>query len=94
MHEIQLLSDVEPGNNRLLKHIFAYVIWKKLHPQQHHFGASSIVCADTYELHGVSCFLLVQRISCRAAHAVMHIKFEHASECVFVACPLPVVYHL
>ena len=93
-HTVHLASAAGSGDSKPFKHVFAYVMWKKLHPQQHYFGASSIVCADTYELPGATCFLPVQRISCRAAHVVMQIQFDRIPESVFVACPLPINYHL
>ena len=38
--------------------------------------------------------LPVQRIACRAAHAVMPVDFGHIRESVFVSCPLPIHFYL
>ena len=94
LHSVQLSSSLETRDSTSVPHIFAYVMWKKLHIRRDYFGASSTVSADEFEPPSLSCYLPVQRISCRAAHAVMCIKFEHASESIFIACPLPVTYHI
>ena len=47
-HTVHLAYASESGDSKLFKHIFAYVIWKKFHPQQHHFSASSVVCTDIF----------------------------------------------
>ena len=59
-HTVHLAFAEGSGDSKPFKHIFAYVRWKKLHPQQHYFGDSSVVCADTYEIPGATCFLPVQ----------------------------------
>ena len=94
IHSVKLSSSLEPIHSISPLHVFAYVMWKKLHHHWDYFGASSTVSTDEFELPTASCYLPVQRISCRAANAIMNIKFKHASELVFIACLLPVAYHL
>lgn len=58
------------------------------------FCLSATVCIDLFEPPGVCSFLPVQRIACRAAHAVMQVNFGSLKESVFVACPLPIHFYL
>lgn len=80
------------GSTELKEHIFAYVFWKKLHPQEDWFGVSATVSTDLYELSGSGSFLPVQRIACRCAHACMNVNFPSHMENVFVVCPIPVKF--
>ena len=72
------------------EHVFAYVHWKKKHPQCDWFGSSAIVYIDIDEPLSSKCFIPVQRIACRCAHAVIPVDFNGIVETVFVACPLPI----
>lgn len=78
------------GCTESIEHIFAYVYWKKLHPEENWFGVSATVCTDLNELSNYSLFLPVQRIACRCAHAIMKVQFPSHTETVFVVCPIPV----
>ena len=76
------------------EHVFAYVFWKETHRNYDWYGVSATVCANVYEGVSVCCFLPVQRIGCRCAYSVMPIEFGEFSECVFIACPIPLHYCL
>ena len=72
-YSVELFSPLVSRDTISVSHIFTYVIymyvmWKKLHPHWDYLGASNY-CA--FKLPAVSCYLPVQRIHCRAAHAVM-----------------------
>ncbi len=67
-HSVYFLSE---QNIDKVEHVFAYVKWRTMHPNYDHFGRSATVCANMFEPPGVCSFLPVQRIACRAAHAVM-----------------------
>ena len=66
------------------EHVFAYVLWKEVHPHYDWYGVSATVCANVFE--GVS-LLPVQRISCRCAYTTMRVDFCDISESVCIACP-------
>ena len=90
-HTVTFSSEKHPEK---AEHIFAYVKWKKVHPFCDFFGLSATVCIDLFEPPGVCSFLPVQRIACRAAHAVMQVNFGSLKESVFVACPIPIYFYL
>ena len=71
------------------EHVFAYVLWKQAHPQIDYFGTSATVCCNISEPLGPCCFIPVQRIACRCAHALISVDFNGVIETVFVACPVP-----
>ena len=56
------LSYYKNGNVIKENHIFAYVLWKKLHHHFDYFGRSAIVCENEYEGRNPCCFIPVQRI--------------------------------
>ena len=63
-HSLELFeSSTENGTDKL-EHLFAYVRWKKLHPDSNWFGISAIVCIDIMELPDACCFLPVQFPMC------------------------------
>lgn len=76
------------------KIVYAYVLWKKLHPQSAFFGVSSTVSTDLFEESAACCFLPVQRIACLAAHALIPVDFGSIKESVFVSSPIPIKYYL
>ena len=79
-------------NNDKVKHVFAYVLWKQPHRNRDYFGTSAIVCEQSFEQPNACCFIPVQRIACRCAHATMPVKFDDITETVFVACPIQIKY--
>ena len=74
-------------------HFFAYVTWKKRHPDYNWFGISATVCTDLDELPETCCFLPVQRIGARCAFSRLPVKFNHITETVFIACPITLKYY-
>ena len=69
-------------------HVFAYVTWKKTHPNHDFYGVTSIVSSTLNETPAV------QRISNVAAHAIITIDFGTIKESVFVTTPIPLSYYL
>ena len=51
--------------------LFAYVYWKKLHPEASWFGISATVSTDLFEIPGACAYLPVQRIASRCAYATL-----------------------
>lgn len=88
------LSYYKNGNVIKENHIFAYVLWKKLHHHFDYFGRSAIVCENEYEGRNPCCFIPVQRIYCRCAHGIIPVKFGSITETVFIACPIRLNYML
>lgn len=68
------------------EHVFAYVRWKELHPR--------CFCYCMFHARSSCCFLPVQRIACRCAHAVMPVTISNVTETLFIACPIPFKYSL
>ena len=72
------------------EHVFAYVYWKKFHPESNWFGISAVVCLNMFEPIGPPCFIPVQHIACRCAHVVHSVQISGIVERVFIACPIPI----
>ena len=68
--------------------IFAFVQWRKRHPQESYFGVSALVCSDEFEATSMYSFLPVQRIHSIAVHCDIKLKFSRIEELVFVAIPV------
>ena len=83
-------------NGKDIIHLFAFVYWKKTHPQYNWFGVSATVCSDLFEEEGACCFIPVQRIGARCAFASLPTEFRSSNssiaETVFIACPIPVAF--
>ena len=75
-------------------HVFAYVKWKKTHPNHDFYGVTSIVSSTLNEIPAACCFVPVQRICNLAAHAIITIDFGTIKEPVFVTTPIPIMYYL
>lgn len=84
----------DESSNVAVEHLFAYVLWKKVHPFCDYLGVSSTVSSDLFETSSVCNFLPVQRIDSLAAHALIPIDFGTIKETVFVCSPHPVHYYL
>lgn len=78
----------------VLEHIFAFVKWKKAHPNHNFYGRSATVCEDIFESSSICSFLPVQRSACLAAHSVLKISVGNVEESAFVACPIPIKFLL
>ena len=89
LHVIKFHNDTRNTVTDKLKHLFCYVLWKKVSPNSNFFGQSAILCSDEYELPSACSFLPVQRILAKCAHAVIPVDFESHKESCFVACPIP-----
>ena len=87
-HKIEFHNENDTGSKKL-QHLFCYVLWKKVHPNSNMFGQSAVVCIDLYELPSACCFLPVQRILGKCAHADIPVNLEGHEETLFVACPIP-----
>ena len=83
-HNVILHTDQELVKGPQLEHVFAYVAWKKKHPEEDWFGVSATVCHDIFEPTGSCMYLPVQRINCRCASAVLPVHICGVTENVFV----------
>ena len=73
------------SSDKSIQHMFAYVLWKKLHPHSDFLGISSTIGVDLFETPDP-----VQRISNLAAFSTMPIEIGNITEAVFVSSPLPI----
>jgi len=89
-----MLSYSNGGDLIKEEHIFAYVLWKQMHPHFNWYGVSATVCVDMFESVGSCCLLPVQRIGHRCAYTIMPVNFGDITETVFFACPIPLSYCL
>lgn len=88
-----LLHSVHFQDTEKVEHVFAYVLWKKLHPNSDFYGVTSTVSSNLFETPAACCFLPVQRIASLAAHAVITVDFGRVKEPVFVTS-LPITHFL
>jgi len=84
------LSVIEDGRTQHMEHIFAYVMWKKLHSCFDYFGKSAIVNEDEYDTTGPNNFIPVQRITHRCAHTRMKLNLQGFNETVYIVCPIAI----
>ena len=91
-HTIKLQTSC--GTVKQLSHILCYVHWKKLHPHAAWYGISATVSTDITEPPDACCFMPVQRIACRCAHAKLLVDFRTHKETVFLAIPIPLKYSI
>ena len=93
-HSLKVYSDHTKSSVENLEHIFAYVYWKKLHPEASWFGISATVSTDLFEIPGACAYLPVQRIANGCAYATLPIALPSHTESVFVSCPIPLTCNL
>ena len=74
------------------EHIFAYILWKQMHPHFNWSGVSATV--DIFESVGSCCLLPVQQIGHRCAYTIIPVNFGDITDTVFIACPIPLSYCL
>lgn len=78
----------------VLEHIFAFVKWKKAHPNYDFYGCSAAISINMYESSSIYSFIPVQRIACRPAFSVIKLNIDHVEDSVFVTCPIPIKCYL
>lgn len=81
------------GQTKELHHVLCYVKWFISHPESHWFGTSAVVTHTLEEANSPVCFIPVQRIACRCAHAKTTLEFPHGNENVLVAIPIARNFH-
>ena len=69
MHSVNL------DRNDAMDHVFAFVKWKKTHPNFGFYGKSAIVSENMFAPDSVLSFLPVQRIASQAAQSVLTVNF-------------------
>ena len=77
-----------------VEHIFAFVLWKKLHRNRDFFGISAQVCSTTSETPSPCSFLPVLRIACKCAHLVTDVNMFGSKEHVYIAIPIPLKFNI
>ena len=87
LHSVHFQRD---SGTEEVEHAFAYVFWKKLHPNSNFYGVTSTVSSSLFETPAACCFLPVQRIASLAAHAIITVDFGTIKEPVFVTSPVPI----
>ena len=80
------------GDIKKFEHIFAYVLWYKVHESRHWYGASAIVSQISFENIGPYNFLPIQRIQCRCAFGKINVTLPSRTEQLHISSPLQLNY--
>ena len=90
-HNVVMKDDGEESKE--LCHILCYIKWFIPHPHCNWFGTSAVVTTPMSEVESPLCFMPVQRIAFRCAHAFLKLDLPCGNEEVFVAIPLVRDFH-
>jgi hypothetical protein len=96
LHTVHFQSESGTGSSgtKKVEHVFAYVLWKQIHPNSDFYGVTNTVSCDLFETPAACCFLPVQRIATLAAHVVITLDVGTVEEPIYVTSPLPIAYYL
>jgi hypothetical protein len=92
-HTVETTSNSESGPQQISHrhHLWAYIIWKKLHPFLHYFGLDSVASAVEDEQPTAACLIPVSFIHSRCAY-IEHVEVPQdveQSKRLHVAVPVP-----
>ena len=91
VHRVKFQAENGPET---VEHVFAYVPWKKMHPNTNYYGVTTTVSSTLSETPSACSFFPAQRIASTTAHATLTVDFGIIKESVFVNTPIPISYFL